>query len=321
MQFTKKVFEEYSTKFNMPMAQLVHDRQDWYNRWPMQIIMPLEHDPVSEGYLALLFIRRESNLIYLNEGLTFEPKEVLKSGLTGRNHWCVAFAHVKKMEHNSYPNQIYATSVTDVVLKHPEYKELEDGTHLNPYTLDDLHDAVTAYIKRKTKEKKNQKKWEIRSEAAPDFTDQIKESVAKHDCEPNIYRTVDKKVGPWPYRYHINFHIQQNELKERKPWSRLGFTIECARKLDKFSVYGRNYDLSNVDPLSSREEYKTNDKTFTYVASFHFDGDVGKFPTLQEALEAIDRIMEHYEMVYDSRMKLEKWCEEHRIETSSSDKS
>lgn len=321
MQFTKKVFEEYSTKFNMPMAQLVHDQQDWYNRWPMQIIMPLEHDPVAEGYLALLFIRRESNLIYLNDGLTFEPKEVLKSGLSGRNHWLVAFAHVKKMEHCSYPNQIYATSVTDIVLKHPELKELEDGTHLDPYTLDDLHDAVTAYIKRKTKEKKNQKKWEIRSEAAPDFTEQIKESVVKHDCAPKIYRTVDKKVGPWPYRYHINFNFQENEVKDCKPWSRLAFTIECARKLDKFSVFARDYDLSGVDPLFSREEYKKNDKPILYLASFHFDGDVGKFPTLQDALDAIDRIMEHYEMIYDSRMKLENWCKEHRIETSSSDKS
>lgn len=321
MQFTKKVFEEYSTKFNMPMAEMVHDRQDWYNRWPMQIIMPLEHDPVTEGYLALIFIRRTENLIYLHDGWSFEPKEVLKSGLTGRNGWLVAFAHVKKMEYMSYPNQIYATSVTDVVLKHPENHVLEDGTRLEPYTLDDLHEAVTSYIKRKTKEKKNQKKWEIRSEAAPDYTEQIKESIAKHDCVPNVWRNVDKKVGPWPYRYHVNFHIQENELKNRKPWSRMSFTIECARKLDKFSVYARDYDLNGVEPLSVRNEYKTNNQSIPYLANFHFDGDVGKFPTLEDALGAIDRVMEHYEMIYDSRMKLEKWCEEHRIETSSSDKS
>ena len=282
MIFNKEIFKEYATKFGLPEATYDNNAQtNWRGDKLMKWTMPLEHT-VNGGYLVLKIIRwrdyRDSRYDWQDEPITVNEFKKYES----KDYWTITINPADSNLNCSY---------------HLHIPTIERVACDKDATIDDLHNAVLGYVKRKTQEKKNQKKWKIRSEAAADYTEEIKERFVNRGYRNvRIGKSVSEKVCPWPYIYRINLY------NEPGPIQNVSFNLEISRLQDKFNVYYYNSEIDRYDDLHEKDSRHS-----------FFKGSVGMFKSKEDALDAIEDALTYAENIIKLRNDLKRKMDERRI--------
>ena len=251
MKFNEEIFKEYATKFGLPEATFNDNAQtNWRGDKLMEWLMPLEHT-VDGGYLMLRIVRwrdyRDPRYDWKKETVNINEFHKYES----KDYWFVtirpADANMQCRYHLNIPT-------------------IQKPVCSAETTIDELHDAALRYVKRKTQEKKNQKKWKIRSEAAADYTEDFKELFVRRGySNVRIGRAVSEKVCPWPYCYRINFY------NEPGPIQHMSMMVEVSRLMDKFNVYYYNSELERYDNIHEKDSRHA-----------FFKGSIGIFKTKED---------------------------------------
>lgn len=290
MIFNKEIFKEYATKFGMPEATYDDAAQtNWRGDKLMMWKMPLEHT-VNGGYLVLKIIRwrdyRDSRYDWKDQPITVNEFKKYES----KDYWTITINPADSNLNCSYHLNI--PTIQRVVCN-------KDAT------IDDLHNAVLGYVKRKTQEKKNQKKWKIRSEAAADYTEDFKELFARRGYRNvRVGRAVSEKVCPWPYCYRINLY------NEPGPIQHVSLMVEVSRLMDKFNVYFYNSELDRYDDIHEKDSRHA-----------FFKGSIGIFKTKEDALAALEAALDYAENIIKLRDDLKKKLDERRIISDDTSKA